>query len=105
MTPQPDDTVTLPRDAVVELLRQAQVGAALEGWLAVTTTLGHSSPGSSLDYGARPEPGTPEAFVRDFVAWTSHHPSKSPGCEERLREFGVAEACRRMARWSEAVSA
>ena len=89
------DPITLPRAEVEALLLAAQRGSALEGWIAATAQLMHASPGSTLDY-MHPQPGSAGAFVQDFVAWTSGRGDMSPGCEDRLRGWGLKEARLRM---------
>jgi hypothetical protein len=87
-----DDMVTIPREVLVAAYESAQRGDALAAWVAATAQLGHASPGSTLDYMPTPEPRTHQAFVHDFVAWTSGRKSFAPGCAERLRAWGAEEA-------------
>jgi hypothetical protein len=87
-----DEMVTVPRAALEAAFEAAQRGDVLAGWISATAQLGHASPGMSLDYMPTPEPFSAQAFVHDFVAWTSGRKSFAPGCEERLRKWGIEEA-------------
>ena len=89
------DTVTLTKEQAAALLISAQRGDALAGWISTTALLGHTSPAGALDY-LHPQPGTAQAFVADFVAWTSGRKDMAPGCEVRLREWGMDEYRERM---------
>lgn len=90
-----DDMVSVPRAELEAIFIQAQRGSALEAWIATTALLGHTRPGHSLEY-IHTEEWSAMAFVRDFVAWTSGRTSLAPGCEQRLREWGMEEAGNRM---------
>jgi hypothetical protein len=69
------------------------IGEALVCWMGTTARLGHSSPGSVLDYTKNPELlGLGGLIVRDFVAWTSGCVDKSEGCETRMRELIASSA-------------
>ena len=85
----------MTRAQAANLIVSAQRGEALQTWIATTTLLGHTRPGHTLEY-VHVEEWTAMAFVRDFVAWTSGRKSLAPGCEERLREWGMVEARERM---------
>lgn len=65
------------------------VGESVINWITAVVRLGHASPASTLDY-ATDVPTLGGLLVRDFVAWTSGHTSKVPGCEERMREWAAA---------------
>lgn len=97
----PDEPVTMTRSQAVNLAISAERGQALEAWIAATSLLGHSRPGNTLDYMHDETPGSADAFVRDFVAWTSGRDKYAPGCEERLREWGMHEAGIRAGRVAE----
>ena len=97
----PDEPVTLTRGQLFDLAIAAERGQALAGWIAATSLVGHSRPGNTLDYMPAAEPGSGDAFVRDFVAWTSGRFDYAPGCEDRLREYGMQEAANRAGRVAE----
>jgi hypothetical protein len=88
----PDEPVTMTRAQAVNLAISAERGEALSNWIATTALFGHARPGNTLDYAHHIEEWTAEAFVRDFVAWTSGRERFAPGCADRLREWGMAEA-------------
>lgn len=85
-----NDTVTLDRKDAQNLLNKALLGDAVQAIIANC---------AMLDY-SHAEPGTHAAFVEDFVAWTSGRRHMAPGCEDRLREWGLEEARIRMERVS-----
>jgi hypothetical protein len=65
-----------------------ELGQALLSWIGAVQTLGHASPGSTLDYVGFGASGSPCAeIVRDFIAWTADRPTKAPGCVERLENL------------------
>lgn len=99
-----DDTVTMSRSEAVALAIAAGRGEALAAWIATTALLGHSRPGSTLDYMPPPEPWSTQAFIRDFVAWTSGRDKYAPGCADRLREWGLEESALRMDRATAALA-
>lgn len=90
-----EETVTLPIEQARALAAAAMYGDALMGWIASTALTGHASPGSTLDY-VQPEAWSGQAFVADFVAWTSGRKHMRPDCEDRLREWGMTQATQRM---------
>lgn len=92
-----DDVVTMTRAEYENLLMGYERADAFGGWIAATVQLGHSTPASTIGYMHGVEPGSPQAFVRDFVAWTAARQSAVPGCEDRLREWGQKEAGLRLA--------
>lgn len=64
------------------------MGQAFYTWVGATCRLGHSSPGSTLDYTTNPEAlSLPALIMRDFVAWTSGRVNLAEDCEQRLREL------------------
>jgi hypothetical protein len=94
----PDELITMTRSDAVNLAISAERGEALAAWIASTALLGHTRPGNTLDYMPTPEPWSAQAFIRDFVAWTSGREQYAPGCADRLREWGTHEAGQRMDR-------
>ena len=64
------------------------LGEAVLNWINATATLGHASPGNTLDYVPLSRCNLiGEQVLRDFVAWTSGRTDLAPGCDERLREL------------------
>lgn len=68
------------------------LGDALLSWMGTVARLGHSSPGSVLDYTKGGFTTNLFAYViRDFVAWTSGRVDLVPDCEDRIRQY-IAQA-------------
>lgn len=59
------------------------LGEQLLNWINVTSTLGHTTPGHSLEY-IPPSGEIWRDMLRDFVAWTSGRKGLAPGCDDRL---------------------
>jgi hypothetical protein len=97
-----NDTVTLDRKDAQALLNMALIGNAVQAFVANCAMFGHASPAGTLDYW-HAEPWTADAFVKDFVAWTSGRRHMAEGCEDRLREWGLEEARIRMNRVGELI--
>ena len=61
------------------------LGEALLDWCNTVVVMGHSNPGSTLDYANRHTGSAPHDFLADFVVWTSGRKKMLPGAEDRIR--------------------
>ena len=66
---------------------EREVGASLIGWIAATRAGRWRGPRGALDY-VQVQEHTPQAPVRDFVAWASGYSDHLvPGARERMEAF------------------
>jgi hypothetical protein len=74
----------------------AGMGVVLLNSVATVCQMGHSSPGSTLDYWPYSDDSIrPIRNVHDFIVWTSGRNNLSPGAEDRLREDTVSSGWQR----------